>query len=140
MPLTTRTATHDHQYTPVSALNGFRLKLQVKYTVDTDNPCIIQGFQDLDMKFLNAGPGWHLTSAPNLGHSYNILPAPDCINRYGQRGFRDQLYVWGVITAEWTTPGIPTPWGSIGSVTVDTAQIGLHMVIGADGAIKKSVT
>ncbi len=139
MPLTTRTATHDHQYTPVSALNGFRLTLKVDYFVDTDDPCKILGFNNLDIKMHNAGPGWGLTS-DSTGHSYNLVVKPDCINRHGLANYQDELYVWGRVNAAWTTPGIPTPWGSIGSVTIDTAQIGLHMRIKPDGAIKKSVT
>lgn len=139
MPITTRTATHDHQYTPVSALNGFRLTLKVDYIVDTADPCKIFGFNNLDLKFDLAGPGWGLVS-DTVGHAWNLNPKPDCTSRLGLVGFQDELYIWGRANAEWTTPGIPTPWGSIGSVTISTVQIGLHMRISADGGILKSVT
>nr|WP_070961157.1 hypothetical protein [Hyphomonas sp. Mor2] len=139
MPITTRTATHDHQYTPVSALNGFRLTLKVDYTIDTGDPCKIFGFNNLQIKLHNSGPGWRLVTS-STNHSYNLRPKPDCVNRLGLNGYQDELNVWGAVNAEWVTPGIPTPWGSIGSITIDTAQIGLHMLIRPDGSIKKSVT
>ncbi len=139
MPITTRTATHDHQYTPASALNGFRLTLKVDCSVDTDDPCKILGFNNLRIKFHNPGPGWRLLSS-TTNHSYNLRPMPDCVSRLGLKGFQDDLYVRGAVNAEWVTPGIPTPWGSIGSLTIDTAQIELHMIVRADGSTQKSVT
>ncbi len=136
MPITTRTATHDYQYTVTSAIHGFRLKLKVEYTVDTDDPCKILGVRTLEFTVTHRGPGWNVVSKTQ-DTKMNIVEKTDCVSSNGKVNTMDQLYAYGDASLALKTPGIPTPWGSIGSITLDGVQVILHLRVNADGSTEK---
>jgi hypothetical protein len=139
VPITTRTATHDYQYTVVGAVHGFRLKLKVEYTIDTDDPCKILGVRSLVFMVDQRGPGWAVVSKTQDTKN-NVVAKVDCTSSSGRRNAMDQLYCYGDVSMALKTPGIPTPWGSIGSITVDSVQIILHLRVNADGSTEKDET
>lgn len=139
MPITTRTATHDYQYTVTGAVHGFRLKLKVEYTVDTDDPCKILGVRSLEFRVYHRGPGWEVVSKTQDTKG-NVVSKKDCVSSSERQNAMDQLYCYGDVSMALRTPRIPTPWGSIGSITLDHVQIILHLRVNADGSTDKDET
>ena len=122
---TTRAAHVECDYDQLrKALHGFTVKLQLEHTSDG---CKITGPMPITTVDTFT-PGWEIQSK-----SDQLLPKETKPNASCDGGMECQSCKCDLVMVL-RTPGIPTPWGSIGSITITTVQITVKLTVCADGS------
>ena len=136
MPINTITSVADLNYAPIKALHGFSFDVTCDWTRDTADPCKIIGDPVVNATVSNKAPLWSIVSGPTSNHWMTEVAKADCVSSAGHKGKADQVHCQGNVTMALTTPGIPTPWGSIGAITLAQVQVQIDLFVSADGSTR----
>lgn len=138
MPINEIPRRTEHQYRlpqPFAAYAGFDAVFKGHFKQDTDNPCIMLDPIVCYFSVENMGPGWEIVSGPSSWYERVECDKADCRSSKGNPNKMDGVHCQGNVTMALKTPGIPTPWGSIGSITLTTVQYQMDVWMCADSSL-----
>jgi hypothetical protein len=141
MPVNPMTSLAPYDYSPIKALKGFSVALKCEFKVDSADPCKIIGDPVVTFTVTDSAPLWDIVSGPTNNHWMTEADKADCTSSKGHLNKMDQVHCQGNVTMSLKTPGIPTPWGSAGSITLATVQVQIDLFASSDGStsIEKTV-
>ncbi len=130
--------THAHRSRGPRGVMVHQFSVDVKCDWQKIDACKI-GSANFYAEFRSHKPGWVVVSKAQKPIQRLQVPKPDCLSSLGTPNMMDMVISGYDYVLEYRLLSIPTPWGSIGGITLARVELSISLIITPDGAVKKIV-
>lgn len=137
---TTYTAmqSHTHKTKTIRGVEIAQFSIDIRCEWEKLDDCRI-GKADFYGDFRSHKPGWVIVSKSQRPTQRLETDKPECKSSKGNQDKMDVVVGGYDYVVAYKLLSIPTPWGSIGGITLSTVEISISIKITPDGGVTKDV-